>query len=71
MARLNSDGVDRSELLIVLRNARAVASARQRGRCLLCRGAPVNRAGLCEGCTANLSEEELAAARPYIEGPHP
>lgn len=68
MRRLNSEGIDRADLVRGLRNEDTVRRARTRNQCLLCRGKPVNAAGLCEGCSANLTNEEHEAARPWIEG---
>ncbi len=68
MRRLNSDGIAREDLLVALQTQSIVYGARIRSQCLLCRGTPVNNAGLCEGCSANLTDEEQAAARPWIEG---
>ncbi|MDQ2985429.1 MAG: hypothetical protein M3R13_01750 [Armatimonadota bacterium] len=68
MRRMNSEGIDRARLIDALRDGRHVTEARQRGQCLLCRGRPVTCAGLCEGCLANLTDDEITAATPWIEG---
>jgi hypothetical protein len=68
MRRMNSEGIERSRLRDVLVDGRLVREARLRGMCLLCRGRPVTSAGLCEGCLANLTDEEIRLATPFIEG---
>jgi hypothetical protein len=68
MRRMNSEGIERSRLVDVLLDGRLVREARRRGMCLLCRGRPVSDAGLCEGCLANLTDDELRIATPFIEG---
>ncbi|MGI8922503.1 MAG: hypothetical protein ACR2HJ_00450 [Fimbriimonadales bacterium] len=68
MRRLNSEGIARADLVVALRSERAVRIARAKGLCMLCCNAPVNAVALCEGCMANLTDEEFDAARPWIEG---
>jgi hypothetical protein len=68
MRRLNSEGIERENLRDALDNERLVRTARIKGTCLLCRGAPVTAAGLCEGCLANLTDEEIAVATPWVDG---
>lgn len=68
MRRMNSEGIERSRLVDVLSDGRLVREARLRGMCLLCRGKPVTDAGLCEGCLANLTDDEIRLATPFIEG---
>lgn len=64
---MNSEGIERSRLADVLADGRLVREARLRGMCLLCRGKPVTDAGLCEGCLANLTDDEIRLATPFIE----
>lgn len=71
MRRLNSDGIDRAELLIALKSEATIKKAKDRNQCLLCRTGPVNDAGICRECYANLTEGELIAARPWVEGRAP
>lgn len=68
MRRLNSEGLDRNHLIDALGREWAVRRAIRMNSCLLCRNSPVTSAGLCEGCLANLTDEEVEAARPWIEG---
>ncbi|HWP30983.1 MAG TPA: hypothetical protein VNK96_04540 [Fimbriimonadales bacterium] len=68
MRRYNSEGVRREDLLRAIRNPRQVCLAREIDRCMLCRSPKVNLVGLCEGCFANLTEQEVEAARPWLEG---
>lgn len=71
MRRMNSEGIERSKLVDALRDGRLVSLARRRDMCLLCRGNPVTDAGLCEGCLANLTDDEIHVATPWIEGVRP
>ena len=68
MRRLNSEGIERINLRDALSDGKLVRAARQRGMCMLCRGAPVTSAGLCEGCLANLTDEEIRLATPWMDG---
>ena len=68
MRRLNSEGIDRMNLRHALNDGKLVRAARQRGMCMLCRGRPVTSAGLCEGCLASLTDEEIRLATPWIDG---
>lgn len=67
MRRSNSQGILRSDLLWCLRDGRPVREAVKEDRCLLCRADRVNAAGLCEGCSANLTDAEWEAATEWIE----
>ena len=69
--RLNSEGVPREHLKLVLRDRRTVNAARKIDRCLLCRRPGVNEAGLCGVCWAALDEEELALAQRWLSGQGP
>ncbi|MER3414461.1 MAG: hypothetical protein C4340_06815 [Armatimonadota bacterium] len=68
MRRANSQGILREDLLWCLQDGQPVRRAVKEDRCLLCRSEGVNDAGLCEGCNANLTDEEWAAAAAWIEG---
>jgi hypothetical protein len=68
MRRFNSEAVDRKDLVHAFFAGGPVRLSKASGLCMLCRTGPVNDAGLCEGCFANLTDEEWAAARPWIEG---
>lgn len=58
MDRLNSEGINRDQLIWTLRNPRLVLSARRINSCLLCRRIGVNEAALCEVCYALISDPE-------------
>ncbi|MBL1149582.1 MAG: hypothetical protein HND42_05175 [Armatimonadetes bacterium] len=68
MRRFNSEGIDRRDLVMVLQTPALVRKATVANRCLICCSHGVNAAGLCEGCSANLTEQEYRAALPWIEG---
>lgn len=68
MRRSNSQGILREDLLWCLQDGQLVRRAVREGRCLLCCAERVNAAGLCEGCNANLTDEEWNAAAAWIEG---
>jgi hypothetical protein len=68
MRRFNSEGIERRRLADVLVDGRLVREARIRGACMLCKGRPVTDAGLCEGCLASLTDDEIRLATPFIEG---
>jgi hypothetical protein len=67
MRRFNSRGVPREELVLALKNRELVRLARQRDQCLICLAPRVTKAGLCEGCLATLTDEELLYAVPWLE----
>ncbi|MCH8273911.1 MAG: hypothetical protein IH851_03900 [Armatimonadetes bacterium] len=68
MRRYNSEGIDRGDVLLALNTRERVRLARRKGRCMVCLSPNVTAAGLCEGCLATLTDDELEAARPWIEG---
>ncbi|MCW5946373.1 MAG: hypothetical protein KIT74_05015 [Fimbriimonadales bacterium] len=68
MRRFNSEAIDREDLILAFRKGDPVRLAKAKGHCMLCKGSPVNDAGLCEGCFANLTDEEWNEARHWIEG---
>lgn len=67
MRRANSQGILRRDLSWHLREGSRVRQAVLEDRCMLCQSDRVNRAGLCEGCAANLTDEEWEAAKEWIE----
>lgn len=71
MDRLNGEGIPRDNLLLALRDRRAVTGARRIDACLLCRNPRVNEAGLCESCYAMLDGEELRLATRWLAGVGP
>lgn len=68
MRRWNSQGIAREDLLFYLQQEEFVRLAVIRSKCLLCCNGPVNKAGLCDGCFANLTDEEWQVARKWVEG---
>lgn len=71
MARINSTGIKRSELLWALGNPALVRDARERDSCLLCRGSRVNEAGLCNVCTTSLNDAESRMVEKWMAGGSP
>ncbi|MCU0316394.1 MAG: hypothetical protein MUC92_07360 [Fimbriimonadaceae bacterium] len=71
MDRLNSEGIDRSQLKYALTQERMVKEARRVNRCLLCAGPGVNEAGVCDGCSALLSGEEARLVELWMAGVKP
>ncbi|MFN8139682.1 MAG: hypothetical protein U0R49_07800 [Fimbriimonadales bacterium] len=67
MRRFNSQSVSRHDLVRALETDRFVRRAIEVDHCLLCHATGVGRAGLCEGCMANLTESEWEAAKPWLE----
>lgn len=67
MRRFNSQSVARNDLVYALMNEQLVRRAVRIDHCLLCHGEGVSKAGLCQGCTANLTDAEWRAALPWIE----
>lgn len=67
MRRFNSRGIPREELVIALKTRQLVHLARERNQCLICLAPRVTKAGLCEGCLATLTDEELHHALPWLE----
>ncbi len=65
--RFNSESVAREDLEWALKTEDMVKRAVANDKCLLCRGSRVNSAGLCEGCSANLTDKEYEAAKRWIE----
>lgn len=68
MRRFNSEAIDREDLILAMKSGEPVRLAVARDQCMLCKSDRVNAVGLCEGCFANLTDDELEAARPWIEG---
>lgn len=71
MDRLNSEALPRHKLLFALRDETTVRMARRINRCILCRRADTNEAGLCPVCWSLLTDEELAAASRWTIGVAP
>ena len=71
MHRLNSEGIPRDQLILALKDRRAVATARRINSCLLCRRIGVNEAGLCVVCYGMLNDEELRLAERWLRGVGP
>lgn len=71
VSRLNPEGIPRDQLLFVLGQPRRVREARRIDRCLLCRGARVNDAGLCELCYSMLDGDEQRLATRWTTGGAP
>lgn len=71
LERLNSEGIPRDHLAWALTQERIVRHARAQGRCLLCRGEPVNEAALCQVCYALLNGPELDLAVRWTSGVGP
>lgn len=71
MQRMNSEGILRDDLAWALTQTRIVATARRIDRCLLCRRAHVNEAGLCAVCLATLDEPEIALVERWTRGTGP
>jgi len=71
MARLNSEGIWREDLLLTLRTPHLIEDARRKKRCFVCQRTSINRAGLCDVCYSQLDGEELREANRYIDGLNP
>lgn len=71
MERMNSEGIRRSDLKFVLTQPRLVHAARRLNSCLMCKGNPVNEAGLCAVCFMLLSDEEFNLAQRWVTGEGP
>ncbi|MFI5385684.1 MAG: hypothetical protein ACHQ50_06135 [Fimbriimonadales bacterium] len=71
MVRLNSEGIRRDELGWALTQHRIVKAARKINSCLLCRRIGVNEAGLCDVCSATLTDQEAALLELWRRGTGP
>ncbi|MBS1721713.1 MAG: hypothetical protein JSS66_01770 [Armatimonadetes bacterium] len=71
MARINSTGIKREQLVWALQSPLVVGEARNRDSCLLCRGDRVNEAGLCTLCASLLNDEESRLAERWTSGMEP
>jgi hypothetical protein len=69
--RLNGEGILRKNLILALRDRRAVGTARRINSCLLCRRIGVNEAALCDVCYSMLDGEELVWAQKWLTGVGP
>jgi hypothetical protein len=69
--RLNEEGILRADLMWALTQRRMVYTARRINRCLLCRRAGVNEAGVCDVCNACLTEDEQRLVEGWLRGTGP
>lgn len=66
--RLHPEGIKRDQLTFVLSREDLVRTAVRIDRCLLCRSAGVNEAGLCLVCWPTLSASEQSLADRWTMG---
>lgn len=68
MDRINSEGIPRHLLAIMLKEPDVVRVAVKQDACLLCRNGKVNEAGLCQVCFTMLTDEEIKLAEAWTSG---
>lgn len=71
MERLNSEGIPRKALIFALTRRTQVMTARRIDRCMLCKRANVNEAGICNVCYSILTDDELRLANRWMSGEGP
>jgi hypothetical protein len=69
--RLNPEGIRRDELVWALNQRRLVYTARRINKCLLCRRRGVDESGLCDVCTATLTDREQELVEKWRRGTGP
>jgi hypothetical protein len=71
MDRWNPQGMKRSNLAWALSKPEIVEKHRRMDSCMLCCRGGVNEAGLCEVCTALLSNQDSDTVERYRRGAGP
>jgi hypothetical protein len=71
MERVNPEGIVREDLAWALNQRGLVFTARRMNTCLVCRRRGVDESGLCNVCTATLSEQEQDLVEKWRRGTGP
>lgn len=71
IGRDNDEGISRDQLSWALTQHRIVRQARSIDRCLICRNAGVNEAGVCDSCLPLLNDRETDLVEQWVRGGAP